>query len=79
MSGRANAGAESLITLDFPPALQQRVTNALKADPRSVDLRAQAPHFYALGARVLELFEDEDLVNVLTEVCGSGLRTNFSC
>lgn len=69
MKHRANNGADPLITLDFPPALQQRVTNALKADARSVDLRAQAPHFYALGALVLELFEDDDLVNVLVEVC----------
>lgn len=42
--------------------------NALKADPKSVDLRAQASHFYALGARVLELFEDEDVINTLTDV-----------
>ena len=42
--------------------------NALKADPRTVDLRAQAPHFYALGARILELFEEEEIVDVLLEV-----------
>lgn len=48
--------------------MQQRVINALKADPNSVDLRAQAPHFYALGARILDLFEDDDIVDVLTEV-----------
>jgi GINS complex subunit 3 len=39
--------------------------NALEADPKSVDLRAQSPHFYSLGARVLELFEDEAVVGVL--------------
>ena len=33
-----------------------------------VDLRAQAPHFYALGARILELFEEEEIVDVLLEV-----------
>lgn len=63
-----NPGSQSLVTLDFPTALQQRVINALKADPNSVDLRAQAPHFYALGARTLDLFEDDDMVDVLTEV-----------
>ena len=56
------------MTLDFPPALSQRVVNALKADPATVDLRAQAPHFYALGARILELFEEEEMVEVLLEV-----------
>ncbi|OQO11089.1 hypothetical protein B0A48_05344 [Cryoendolithus antarcticus] len=55
------------ITMDLPPPLQHRVVNALKANPVTLDLRAQAPHFYALGARMLELFEDEDLVEVLLE------------
>lgn len=42
--------------------------NALKADPRTVDLRAQAPHFYNLGTRILELFEEEEMVDVLIDV-----------
>jgi len=58
-------GTSRLITLDLPPALSPRVLNALTADPVSVDLRALAPHFYGLGARVLELFEDEELVEGL--------------
>lgn len=62
-------GSSSLVSLDFPAALSQRVINALKADPKTVDLRAQAPHFYALGARILELFEEEEIVDVLLEVC----------
>lgn len=41
--------------------------NALKADPKSVDLRAQAQHFYALGARILDLFEEDEILDVLTE------------
>ena len=41
--------------------------NALKADPKTVDLRAQASHFYELAARVLELFEEEEVVDVLSE------------
>lgn len=62
------AGARPMASLDVPPALGARVLNALKADPRSVDLRAQAMHYYALGARVLELFEEEELADVLAEV-----------
>jgi GINS complex subunit 3 len=42
--------------------------NALKADPRTVDLRALAPHFYNLGSRILELFEEEEMIEVLSEV-----------
>lgn len=62
------AGAGSLATLDLPTALSQRVMNALKADPKTVDLRAQAQHFYNIGARMLELFEEEDMVEILTDV-----------
>lgn len=43
--------------------------NALKADPRTVDLRALAPHFYNLSERILELFEEEEMVDVLSNVC----------
>lgn len=57
------------MSLDFPAPLQQRVINALKADPKTVDLRAQAPHFYALGARIMDLFEDQDVLDTLVGVC----------
>lgn len=62
-----NLSTSSLVTLDLPQCLSTRVTNALKADPRTVDIRALAPHFYALGARMLELFEEDDLVDVLSD------------
>jgi len=61
-------GTSPLVTLDLPPALSQRVLNALKADPKTVDLRALALHFYGLGARILELFEEDEMVEVLTDV-----------
>lgn len=54
----------------MPEALSERVMNALKADPRTVDLRALAPHFYSLSERILELFEEEEMVDVLSDVCG---------
>lgn len=44
--------------------------NALKADPKTVELRAQAPHFYSLAARVLELLEEDEMVDVLADVRG---------
>ena len=43
--------------------------NAFKADPRTVDLRSLAPHFYSLSERIFELFEEEEMVNILIEVC----------
>ena len=56
------------LNLDLPASLAPRVLNALKADPRTVDLRALAPHFYGLAARALDLFEEEEIVDILTEV-----------
>ena len=58
-----------VITLDIPVALSPRVQNALKADPRTVELRSLATHFYGLGERVLGLFEEEVLCDVLINVC----------
>lgn len=67
VSSGTQLGGQPLVTLDFPAPLQQRVVNALKADPKTVDLRAQAPQYYSLGAKILDLFEDEDVADVLIE------------
>jgi GINS complex subunit 3 len=67
-SDSQSLNTSSLVTLDPPSALSPRVLNALKADPRTVDLRALAPHFYDLGARILELFEEEEMIEVLSDV-----------
>lgn len=61
-------GTSPLVTLDIPSALSPRVMNALKANPRTVDLRALAPHFYGLAERILDLFEEDEMVEVLSEV-----------
>ena len=66
-STTSSSDPDTLITMDMPLALSKRVLNALRADAKSVDLRAQAMHFYGLGARMLELFEDEELTEVLVE------------
>lgn len=42
--------------------------NALKADPRTVDLRALAQHFYSFGVRILDLFDEEEIVDILSDV-----------
>ena len=67
VSDSTNPNLSPFVTLDFPPSLQTRVINALKADAKSVDLRSQEAHFYSLGCQVLELFEEDELVDVLTD------------
>lgn len=63
----------------MPEALSERVMNALKADPRTIDLRALAPHFYNLSERILELFEEEEMVEVLGDVSGCSISCIEAC
>lgn len=65
---RLGPSSQPLCTLDLPPAISPRVLNALKADAKTVDLRSLAGHYYELAARVLELFEEEEIVDVLCDV-----------
>ncbi|MCJ1332271.1 DNA replication protein [Thelotrema lepadinum] len=58
---------DPVLSIDLPASLAPRVLNALKANPRTVDLRSLAPHFYELAARALDLFEEDEIVDVLTE------------
>ncbi|KAJ5949486.1 hypothetical protein N7454_001070 [Penicillium verhagenii] len=53
LSIAARIGTSRLVTLDMPEALSERVMNALKLTP--------APE------RIFELFEEEDMVDVLTD------------
>lgn len=65
---RLGPSSQPLCTLDLPASISPRVLAALKAGPKTVDLRQLASHYYDLAARVLELFEEEEIVDVLSEV-----------
>ncbi|KAL8838265.1 MAG: hypothetical protein Q9176_005194 [Flavoplaca citrina] len=56
-----------LLTLDLPASLGPRVLNALKADAKSVDLRALEVYFFEGASRVLELLEEEGVGDVVSE------------
>ncbi|KAI1033344.1 hypothetical protein LB505_003803 [Fusarium chuoi] len=53
------------LTLNLPPCLSTTVLAALKADPRAVPLRDQSPHFYGVGVKMLELFDEKEIAEVL--------------
>ena len=57
--------ARNPLTLNLPTALRSEVLSALKADARSVPLRDQSAHFFALGTRMLELFDEHELADTL--------------
>ncbi|KAI4215855.1 MAG: hypothetical protein LQ351_001843 [Letrouitia transgressa] len=50
-----------VLTADLPASLSTRVLNALRADPRTVDLRAIEPYFYEGVVRLLDLFEEDEI------------------
>lgn len=60
-------GTAPLVTLDIPGALSSRAINALRANPRTVDIRALAPHFYSFAARLFELFDEDEMVEIMGE------------
>ncbi|KAL2352364.1 DNA replication complex GINS protein PSF3 [Cryomyces antarcticus] len=63
----SSAVGTQLIELDLPDALSTRIMNVLQADAKTVDIRALAPHFYTLAARILELFDEKGMVEILDE------------
>ncbi|KAL9034304.1 MAG: hypothetical protein Q9214_007101, partial [Letrouitia sp. 1 TL-2023] len=54
-----------ILTADLPASLSPRVLNALKADPCTVDLRAIEPYFYDGVVRLLDLFEEDEIGDVV--------------
>lgn len=68
MLALANPGDDSSkapLTLNLPPCLSEQVVSALKADPRAVAIRDQSAHFYGVGVRMLDLFDEGELAAVL--------------
>lgn len=53
------------LTLNLPSCLSEAVLAALRADPRAVALRDQSVHLYGVGVRMLDLFDERELANVL--------------
>ena len=53
--------------IDQPKMFSTRVCNALKADPRSVDLRAQSAYFYAFAIKFLDWTERDDLLQIIVD------------
>lgn len=67
---RPGPSSQNICTLDLPASISPRVLAALKAGPKTVDLRQLASHYYDFAARVMELFEEEEIVDILSDVRG---------
>lgn len=63
--GHNDDDAKAPLTLNLPHCLSETVLAALRADPRAVALRDQSVHLYGVGVRMLDLFDERELANVL--------------
>lgn len=64
-TGSNDDDAKSFVNLSLPDALSNECTQALKADPRAVQLRQRSMNFYGLATRLMDLFEERELDGVL--------------
>ncbi|KAI4163176.1 MAG: hypothetical protein LQ342_003304 [Letrouitia transgressa] len=66
-----------VLTADLPASLSPRVLNALRADPRTVDLRAIEPYFYEGVVRLLDLFEEDEIGDLVGQTWVARSRKCF--
>ena len=65
---RLGPAGNAIVTLSPPSAIAgDRQLNALKADPRVVDLRSWCRFYWGFGGRWVELWDDDEVVEVLGE------------
>lgn len=64
-SSSADEDGKSFVNLSLPDALSNECIQALKADPRAVQLRQRSMNFYGLSTRLMDLFEERELDSVL--------------
>lgn len=64
-AGNPNDDAKPFVNLSLPDALSNECVQALKADPRAVQLRQRSINFYGLATRLMDLFEERELNGVL--------------
>lgn len=51
-----------------PETFTNKVINAIKADPVSLDLHSINPHFYSLAIKWINLFSDKDLAKIVSDL-----------
>ncbi|AMD21082.1 HEL199Wp [Eremothecium sinecaudum] len=59
---------QPFVQLLAPEIFSNRVINAIKANPRGLDIHSINGHFYALAVKWATLFSDAELVQVLSDM-----------
>jgi GINS complex subunit 3 len=68
LSGDDSNGNETmLVTLEIPAVLGKNVRKAIRADPRTINLRALAPYYYAYGTLILDYFNRPQITRAMQE------------
>ncbi|CAN6460093.1 unnamed protein product [Victoria cruziana] len=55
------------VTLNVPPAFNQKTRKEIQADPACVDLRSRCPYFYEVGSKISPLVGDRSIGSFLLE------------
>lgn len=56
------------LEMTAPESFSQKVTNAIKTDPVSLDLHSINPHFYELALKWCALYADKDLAEIVSNL-----------
>jgi len=56
------------LEMSTPESFSQRVINAIKTDPKSLDLHSINPHFYELAIKWCAIYSVKDLAKVVSEL-----------
>jgi GINS complex subunit 3 len=67
ISGITPDSPTSFVSLLSPDIFSNKVLNALKSDPRSVDLRSRCNVFFWLAERWIATFGDQELADTIVE------------
>lgn len=71
ISGITPDSPTSFVSLLTPEVFSNKVLNALKSDPKSVDLHTRCSVFFWLAERWISIFGDEDLADTIMKALRS--------
>lgn len=64
----AGPGNGYICLIELPASMGKKVINALRADPKSVELRQQAAFWFGMSEHMMILLEDEAVQEVIIDV-----------
>lgn len=67
-NGMDDDRSAGFLEMSTPESFSQKVTNAIKTDPVSLDLHSINPHFYELALKWCALYSEKDLAEIVSNL-----------